>query len=170
MKFKLLTALVLCLAAGNVFAGEYDECKEGCTPGYWKQEQHFGNWTPPYTPDTRLRDIFVTSPVGLVPDVSLLEALNFRGGPGVSGATQILLRAAVASLLNAASPDVSFPISVGQVVDTTISRIETEYRPTIITRATYFDSINNLGCPLALAPLEATASPTVVRTALRETR
>jgi hypothetical protein len=153
MKLKhVLAALVLCFAAGNVYAGE--ECKEGCTPGYWKQEQHFGSWTPPYTPDTNLRDIFVTSPVELIPDDTLLEALNYPGGPGVTGATQILLRAAVAALLNASSPDVSFPVSVGHVVDTTISRIETQYRPTILTRADYFDSINNLGCPLALAPAE----------------
>ncbi len=152
MKLKLLLALGLLLAAGNVFAGEYDECKEGCTPGYWKQSQHFGSWTPPYTPDTNLRDVFVTSPVELIPDDTLLEALNYGGGPGVAGATQILLRAAVAALLNAASPDVSFPVSVGHVVNTTADRIESQYRPTILTRATYFDSINNLGCPLGLAP------------------
>jgi hypothetical protein len=150
-----LAALVLCLATAPVFAGDEYVCKEGCTPGYWKQAQHFGNWTPPYTPDTNLRDIFVTSPVELIPDDTLLEALNYPGGAGVTGATRILLRAAVASLLNASSPDVGFPISVGQVVDTTISRIETQYRPTILTRATYFDSINNLGCPLARAPLPA---------------
>ena len=152
MKLKLLLSLLLCLAAGHAFAGEYDECKEGCTPGYWKQTQHFGNWTAPYTPDTRLRDVFVTSPVELIPDNTMLEALNYPGGPGVSGATQILLRAAVASLLNASSPDVSFPVSVGHVINTTIDRIESQYRPTILTRAQYFDSINNLGCPLALAP------------------
>jgi hypothetical protein len=152
MKFKLLLTLALCLAAGNVFAGEYDECKEGCTPGYWKQTQHFGSWTAPYSPSTNLRDVFVTTPVELIPDDTLLEALNYGGGPGVQGATQILLRAAVASLLNASSPDVSFPVSVGHVVNTTIDRIESQYRPTILTRATYFDSINNLGCPLGLAP------------------
>lgn len=153
MKLKhVLAALVLCFAANTAFAG--DECKEGCTPGYWKQEQHFGSWTPPYTPDTNLRDIFVTTPVELIPDDTLLEALNYGGGGGVEGATQILLRAAVAALLNAASPDVTFPVSVGHVVDTTIDRIESQYRPTILTRAAYFDSINNLGCPLGLAPAE----------------
>lgn len=152
MKLKhVLVALALFFSAGTAYAGEYEECKEGCTPGYWKQAQHFGSWTAPYTPDTNLRDIFVTSPVELVPDDTLLEALNYGGGPGVTGATQILLRAAVAALLNASSPDVSFPVSVGHVVDTTISRIETQYRPTILTRAAYFDSINNLGCPLGRA-------------------
>jgi len=28
---------------------------EGCTPGYWRQTQHFGSWTdPPYSPDVPL--------------------------------------------------------------------------------------------------------------------
>src|SRR5688572_19487981 len=35
-------ALVLCLATAPVFAGDEYICKEGCTPGYWKQAQHFG--------------------------------------------------------------------------------------------------------------------------------
>jgi hypothetical protein len=147
LKHLLAILLLLCLAAGNAYAG--DACDEGCTPGYWKQEQHFGSWTPPYAPDTNLRSVFVTSPAELVPDDTLLEALNYNGGPGVQGATQILLRAAVAALLNASSPDVSFPVSVGHVVNTTIDRIESQYRPTILTRAAYFDSINNLNCPLA---------------------
>ena len=149
--FRAIATAALCFGlAGNAIAG--DVCNEGCTPGYWKQSQHFGSWTAPYTPSTHLRDIFVTSPVTLVPDDTLLEALNYQGGPGVPGATQILLRAAVAALLNASSPDVGFPVGVGHVVDTTISRIETQYRPTLLIRATYFDSLNNLYCPLGLAP------------------
>ena len=108
------------------------------------------SWPAPYTPDSNLRDVFVTAPVELVPDDTFLEALNYGGGTGVAGATRILLRAAVASLLNSASPDVAFAVSTGHVVDTTISRIETQYRPTLLIRATYFDSINNgpNGCPL----------------------
>jgi len=143
-----IAGLALSFACGAASAG--DVCEEGCTPGYWKQAQHFDSWPAPYTPDSNLRDVFVTDPVELVPDDTFLEALNYTGGTGVSGATRILLRAAVASLLNSASPDVGFAVSTGHVVDTTISRIETQYRPTILTRALYFDSINNgpAGCPL----------------------
>jgi hypothetical protein len=145
---QMLATVVLCLAAGTAFA--HEDSLEGCTPGYWKQDQHFGSWTAPYTPDTSLRSIFVTTPVELVPDDTFLEALNYGGGPGVDGATRILLRAAVAALLNASSPDVDFPVSVGHVVNTTIDRIESQIRPTILTRATYFDFLNNGvdGCPL----------------------
>jgi hypothetical protein len=151
MKAKFLTSLAfaLCLASGAALAGEeHEECNEGCTPGYWKQEQHFDSWPAPYTPDSNLRDIFVTSPVELIPDDTFLEALNYGGGPGVDGATQILLRQAVAALLNASSPDVGFPVSIGHVVSTTIDRIESGHRQTILNRAIYFDSINNLDCPI----------------------
>lgn len=139
------------LTSGNVLAGDsYEVCDEGCTPGYWKQTQHFDSWPTPYGPDSNLRDVFVTAPETLVPDDTFLEALNYGGGAGVDGATHILLRAAVAALLNSSSPDVNFAVSSGHVIDTTISRLETQWRPTILTRATYFDSINNGpdGCPL----------------------
>ena len=141
-----IAILTLSIASGSVFAGG----NEGCTPGYWKQQQHFDSWPVPYTPDSNLRDVFVTAPVELVPDDTFLEALNYNGGAGVAGATNILLRAAVASLLNSVSPDVDFLVSTGHVVDTTITRIETQYRPTLLKRADYFDSLNNNigGCPL----------------------
>jgi len=140
-------ALALSLAASPAFA---HEGQEGCTPGYWKQEQHFDSWPAPYTPSSLLRDVFVTAPPELVPDDTFLEALDYGGGPGVEGATQILLRQAVAALLNSASPDVDFVVATGHVINTTIDRIESQWRPTILTRAEYFDSINNGldGCPL----------------------
>jgi hypothetical protein len=39
---------------------------------------------------------------------TLHEALSFTGGPGIEGAERLLLPQAVASLLNAAHPDVRF--------------------------------------------------------------
>lgn len=148
----VIAGMALSLTAGSALAGDYhhEVGHEGCTPGYWKQDQHFDSWPAPYGPDSNLRDVFVTNPVTLVPDDTFLEALQYGGGPGVAGATRILLRSAVAALLNSASPDVNFAVSTGQVVNTTIDRLESQWRPTILTRATYFDSINNgsEGCPL----------------------
>jgi len=88
--------------------------------------------------------------VTLVPDDTFLEALNYGGGPGVSGATRMLLRAAVAALLNSTAPDVDFAVSAGHVINTTIDRIESQGRHSILVRATYFDELNNgpEGCPL----------------------
>ena len=63
-------------------------CDLGCTPGYWKQEHHFGNWVD-YSPDDIFHDVF-----GSGPEITLLEALKARG-PGSE-----LLRHSVAALLN----------------------------------------------------------------------
>lgn len=143
----IAATLALSLASNAAFAWDGDS---GCTPGYWKQEQHFDSWPFPYGPDTMLRDVFVTDPVTYVPDVTFLQALNFGGGPGVEGATQILMRAAVAALLNAEALGTAFEDEPAQVINTTVDRLESQWRPTILTRATYFDSINNGpdGCPL----------------------
>jgi hypothetical protein len=53
-------------------------------------------------------------------------------------------------LLNAEALGTAFEDEPDQVIDTTVDRLESQWRPTILTRATYFDSINNGpdGCPL----------------------
>lgn len=143
----LFAPLVLMIAHGSALA--HVDAVEGCTPGYWKQSQHFDSWPAPYAPDTRLRDVFVTDPVTLVPDDTFLDALNYGGGPGVDGAIRILLRAAVAALLNSTAPDVDFPVSAGHVILTSIDRMQ-KGRHAILVRAEYFDELNNgpAGCPL----------------------
>ncbi|KGM53489.1 hypothetical protein N800_00690 [Lysobacter daejeonensis GH1-9] len=143
----VVTTLALSLACNSALAWDGDN---GCTPGYWKQEQHFDSWPFPYEPNTLLRDVFVTAPPEYVPDDTFLEALNYGGGPGVEGATQILLRAAVAALLNAEALGLAFEDEPAEIINSTVDRLESQWRPTILTRATYFDSINNGpdGCPL----------------------
>ena len=81
----------------------------------------------------------------------MLAALGFKGGGGVDGATQILLRAAVASYLNAcfvATPangysPASFPRTPIQVVDQTKAAISTGNRSTILALASTYDLFNN---------------------------
>lgn len=113
---------------------EVDICqqKEGCTPGYWRQEQHFGSWIdPPYSPDvplTAFRVAFdlvdLSAPItmkshggpdnGPAPtlvdtfgvttdDITLLDAVWAQGG-----GENKLGRHATASLLNAVNDDVMF--------------------------------------------------------------
>jgi hypothetical protein len=93
---------------------------EGCTPGFWKQEQHFYAWPAPYTPTTLLKNVFnlngFTDLNGIgSPNDSLLDALNYMGGDDLNGAAEILLRAAVSGLLNAASPDVDYALTVTEI-------------------------------------------------------
>jgi hypothetical protein len=121
---------------------------EGCTPGFWKQPQHFDSWVG-FSPDQTLESVFdVPDALGL-DDVTLLEALSFQGGSTIQGAARILLRQAVAALLNAASPDVDFPLSVAQVIEQVNTALASGDRATILALAAELDRLNNLSCPLS---------------------
>jgi hypothetical protein len=81
-------------------------------------------------------------------NVSLLAALSFHGGSGVIGGARILLRAAVASLLNAASPTVDFSLTVALVINAVNTALASNNRSTIIALASQLDALNNQGsCP-----------------------
>jgi hypothetical protein len=82
---------------------------EGCSPGYWKQPHHFGSWTD-YSPYDSYDEVFgVSASFG---DLTLFEVL-WQGG----GHEKSLGRQAVAALLNAANPDVSYAYTTGGVID-----------------------------------------------------
>jgi len=120
---------------------------EGCTPGYWKQPQHFDSWEG-FATDETLEAVFnVPNAFGL-DEKTLLEALSFKGGSEPAGAAQILLRAAVAALLNAASPDVNYPLSIGDVISQVNAALASNSRSTMLALASVLNANNNLGCPL----------------------
>lgn len=131
---------------------------QGCTPGYWKQSQHFDSWPAPYTPSTLVRTVFNVSPFlvngkldlnGNGADDSLIGALSYQGGTSTNAAARILLRAGVAALLNASSsPSVNYPLTPSQVIDQVNAALATKNRTTMLALATQLDSYNNLGCPL----------------------
>jgi hypothetical protein len=81
---------------------------EGCTPGYWRQPQHFFAWTAPYQTDTPFESVFGRDVPG---DPTLLEAVDNPGGQ----LNQLMFHA-TAALLNAASPDVDFSYTVDEVI------------------------------------------------------
>jgi len=93
---------------------------EGCTPGYWKQDQHFDSWYDPNDPDDDFKNVF-GCPITIKwsdkgkpaneSEPTLLQALQAKGG-GESA----LARHAVAALLNAANPDVNYPRKKDQVI------------------------------------------------------
>jgi hypothetical protein len=130
---------------------------QGCTPGYWKQSQHFDSWPAPYTPGTLVKNVFNVSAFlqngkldlnGNGLDDTLAGALNYQGGSGTRGAARILLRAAVAALLNAASPDVDYPLTTTEVINQVNAALASNNRDTMLALASTLDSNNNLGCPL----------------------
>lgn len=95
---KLLLGLALSVMLAGLFSVNSFACKNGCTPGYWKQSQHADSWVG-YTPDQKVCEVFSCPPGvelkhGI--DTTLLQALK-TGGGGVNA----LMRHAVAALLNA---------------------------------------------------------------------
>lgn len=122
---------------------------QGCTPGYWKN--HSGSWPPTgYATSQSVASVFpsVSPNFPALGSATLLEALAFAGGPGTSGAAEILLRAGVAALLNAAHPSVSYPLLTADVISQVNAALASNDRDTMLALAALLDSYNNLGCPL----------------------
>lgn len=132
----------------NYFGQLESSGDEGCSPGYWKN--HPGSWSPTgYSTSQTVDSVFSgASAYSESTGASLLEALSFGGGPGLEGAAQILLRAAVAALLNAAHPGVDYPDTANQVVADVNVALASANRTTMLALASGLDAENNLGCPL----------------------
>jgi hypothetical protein len=79
---------------------------------------------------------------------TLLQAMSFKGGSTTTGAAQILLRAAVPALLNAAHPDVDYPLTTAQIISQVNAALASNDRSTILALAATLDRYNNRGCPL----------------------
>jgi hypothetical protein len=146
------------------------------TPGFWKN--HWGNpdrpnqkdawaWVPNYDPYDLVGDVFTTdwTHYGLeLEGLTLYEALSLKGGRGIDGGVQIMLRASVAALLNAdlnewlGSQGVpGFPAFYGETPADVILAVNTAldhdygppdegedaHRQRLIDLAGYYDWLNN---------------------------
>lgn len=118
---------------------------QGCTPGYWKQPQHFDSWVD-FSPDDLFDTVFGVDVTlrgngrETFDDPTLLQALDANGG-GVNA----LARHAVAALLNASNPDVQYALSVDEVIAMTQDAIASE---DFETTKDIFATNNEAGCPL----------------------
>ena len=80
---------------------------QGCTPGYWKQSQHFDSWLPTgYLTGQTAGSVFNSLALACPSRAAkkLVKALGGGGGPAFCDKVQILIRAAVAAVLNARIP------------------------------------------------------------------
>ena len=116
---------------------------EGCSHGFWKN--HPQHWQD-YTPGQKVGDIF-TLPLSLsvLSDDTLMTALGYGGGNDLVGAAKILLRNAVASLLNANHDDVFYPLTENEVINQVNSALSSENRDTILNFEIVLNLYNNLG-------------------------
>ena len=112
---------------------------QGCTPGYWKQELHFDSWVG-YTPNQSFEAVFGRDAHS--GDPSLADGAGFRGA-GVNA----FGRHATAALLNAASPDVSYPYTTAQVIAMYQAAFDGGAAAIEATKND-FEAANEAGCPL----------------------
>ncbi len=108
----------------------------GCTPGYWKQSQHFDSWVG-YSPDGLFETVFGRDVPG---NPTLLDALRGRGGGLVA-----LMRHATAALLNGSNASVNYPYTSSQVVSLFQQAFDSgDYEKF----KDMFAGMNEIGCPL----------------------
>ncbi|MFL6192702.1 MAG: hypothetical protein ACJ75H_00915 [Thermoanaerobaculia bacterium] len=121
---------------------------EGCTPGYWKN--HTDSWPPTgYLPSQTVKSVFSQASIySSLGNSSLLDALGFQGGSTLEGAAGNLLRASVASLLDASHPGVDYPRTPASIISAVNSALASGNRDTMLTLASQLDADNNGGCPL----------------------
>lgn len=122
---------------------------EGCTPGYWKQEQHFDSYPAGITPDTQL-DVLLGFEIPGFETTTVLQALQLKGG-----AENALIRQGTAGMLNVLNPNVDYDFSQA----TTLRQFQDGLDPQLFDmwpdadddmeqRKDALDAANNAGCPL----------------------
>ncbi len=136
----VLTTMALVIGVMGVTGVSASKKKgsEGCTPGYWKQSQHFDSWTSPYDPG----DSFTSAGFeNAFPGMTLLQVLE-QGGGGLNA----LGRHTVAALLNTASGGVDYPYHSTSTVINAFNDVYPggDYEGL----KNIFAGFNELGCPL----------------------
>jgi hypothetical protein len=124
------------------------ECqkKAGCTPGFWKNCTIHWQLTP-YRTGQSVSSVFTLGNCcGNLGSKSLKTALDFGGGDDRCGGAQILLRAAVAALLNASSSEVDYTFTTSEVINMVNAALQSCNRAIMIDLASELDRLNNQGC------------------------
>jgi len=104
----------------------------GCTPGFWRQEQHFAYWTG-YAPGDSFAAVFGVARTG-----TLLQNVRATGG-----GANALARHAVAALLNAASAEVDYPYSQAEIIAAVQNAFATR---NFESAKDLLEAANELGC------------------------
>jgi hypothetical protein len=137
---------------------------QGCTPNFWRQQNRFGCWPAPYTPDAVVSTVF-TIPACLasctygggrdavnIADLTLDRALglgNANGaGADLCAKAGYLLREGVAALLNAQNSAVSFPRTAARIIADVNAALATCDPQTIRDLGDQLGAFNSAGCPL----------------------
>jgi hypothetical protein len=136
------------LAALRVPLQQTSTLDEGCTPGFWKN--HLAAWSGTgFTASQTAGSVFsAASAFPTLASRTLVQSVQGGGGSGTLGAAKILLRAAVAALLNSAHANLDYPRTTAEVIAAVNAALASNNRTTMLTLATALDSDNQLGCNL----------------------
>ena len=110
---------------------------EGCSHGFWKN--HPDKWPDYYSPNQKVKSVFPAAPAS-IKGLTLLEGLKLGGG-----GANALTRQAVAALLNAAHPQVDYPLTTRQVIALVNGAFASGKRVFIESLKYTLDHFNNLG-------------------------
>jgi hypothetical protein len=128
---------------------------QGCTPGYWKAKQHWDSWAATgYTTTQLISSVFdvpatYTSKKGApLASSTLVEGLGFQGGTTLSGKAEILLRAAIAGLLNSSNGNVDYFYTTSVLISSVNAALNSGDGAAMVSLAAKIDTQNNKGCPL----------------------
>jgi hypothetical protein len=116
----------------------------GLTPGFWKGRQHFDDWPEDYNPEMPLVNVFEN--VSQYPELdgdTLLMALNYGGGNETVDMAKILLRAAVAAVLNTEHPEINYPLLIDDLIAEVNEALGSHNRDTMETLKDILDTYNN---------------------------
>jgi hypothetical protein len=139
---SLIALLVGVIGVATVEASK-KKGSEGCTPGFWKQSQHFDSWQG-YSPNQLFSSVFEDA----FPGKTLLQVLSqpASASPGPNSLNN-LGRQTVAALLNVASGGVDYPYN-------DVSAVINQFN-SVFPGGDYeglkdiFEGFNQLGCPLS---------------------
>jgi len=151
---KMVFHFVTSGAVDDIVFTPPDRGGEGCTPGYYKNlRKHAFAWADAgWDPNNDIvSDMFseaANAPYAALGNASLHEGLSFQGGNSVAEKAEILLRAAIAAVLNADNPNVSYAFSSAQIIADVNAALASQDISTILSLASDLDDENNAGCPL----------------------
>lgn len=127
-----VSIMVSCRTASPVF--------DGCSHGYWKN--HLADWPATYPVTTQLGTVFNLGPFGSLGGKTLAEALDFRGGSTNLDKAKILLRNAVAGLLNSATPGINYFASTAELIGMVNAALATNNAATMLALEAQLDAAN----------------------------
>jgi len=154
--FALAALLIMAMSTFTVV--KVFACTQGCTPGFWKN--HTDQWYI-YSPNQTVGSVFTMWPwhsdYDFLKGLTLMEALQKKGSgawlaPGIKykphqKAARILLRQAVAALLNAAHPSIDY-YTPEEVINYTDTRLHYTNATSIEEQKNEFRRYNELGSPI----------------------